>query len=106
MKKKRRIAFSDAASADILEQSDWYLAQSGRTLSRRWQKAVTSAVSHIVRYPASGALCTFQSPELWNVRRVSIQGFAKHLLFYRFDGDEVFVLRIVHGARDLERLFS
>jgi hypothetical protein len=30
----------------------------------------------------------------------------KHLLFYRFDDDEVFVLRVVHGARDLERLFS
>jgi len=26
-------------------------------------------------------------------------------LFYLFNGEEVFVLRIVHGARDLEGLF-
>jgi plasmid stabilization system protein ParE len=37
---------------------------------------------------------------------MSISGFPKHLLFYRFDAKEVFVLRVVHGARDLERLFS
>jgi len=29
----------------------------------------------------------------------------KHLLFYRIRGAEVLVLRIVHGARDLEKLF-
>ena len=33
-------------------------------------------------------------------------GISKHLLFYKFDDEEVFVLRVVHGARDLERLFS
>jgi len=43
---------------------------------------------------------------LRDVRRATISGFPKHLLFYRFDDDEVFVLRVVHGARDLERLFS
>jgi len=38
-------------------------------------------------------------------RRVSIDGFPKHLLFCRFDHEEVFVLRGVHGERDLEHLF-
>lgn len=35
-----------------------------------------------------------------------IPKFPRHLLFYRFERGEVFVLRIVHGARDLEDLFS
>jgi len=104
--RKRRIFFSDAAIADILEQADWYAAQSGRPLARRWEKAVMSAVSLVVRRPAAGAPCTFRPPELQDVRRMTISGFPKHLLFYRFDDEEVFVLRVVHGARDLERLFS
>jgi plasmid stabilization system protein ParE len=29
-----------------------------------------------------------------------------HLVFYQFREDEVRVLRVVHGARDLEALFS
>lgn len=37
---------------------------------------------------------------------MSISDFPRHLLFYRFDEEEVFILRIIHGARDLEGLFS
>jgi plasmid stabilization system protein ParE len=40
------------------------------------------------------------------LRKTLIAGFPKHLLFYRFDEQEVFVVRVIHGARDLERLFS
>jgi toxin ParE1/3/4 len=104
--KKFRLVFSDAAIADVLEQADWYRIQSGRLLVRRWEKSVTSSISRVLRHPASGALCIFQSPELHDVRHISIPGFPKHLLFYRFDQDELFVLRVVHGARDLEKLFS
>jgi toxin ParE1/3/4 len=102
----RRLVFSDAAIADILEQADWYLQQSGRPLALRWEKAVTSAIEHVMRYPAASPLCTFRSAELHDVRRATVPKFAKHLLFYRFTEEEVFVLRVVHGARDLERLFS
>jgi toxin ParE1/3/4 len=104
--KKRALVFSDAAIADILEQSEWYVAQSGRPLALRWEKAVTSAVSLISNHPGVGAQCSFRHPELRDVRRTTIRGFPKHLLFYRFDEEEMFVLRVVHGARDLERLFS
>ena len=104
--KKRRLVFSDLATADILEQADWYADQSGRRLAQRWEKAVTSAVSLVVRRPAAGAPCTFRSLALRGVRRTTISGFSRHLLFYKFDDEEVFVLRVVHGARDLERLFS
>jgi|SRR5579862_3209286 len=104
--KKRRLVFSDAAIADILEQADWYLAQAGRRLAGRWEEAVRSAILQVVLRPATGSLCRFRMETLRDTRQANIAGFPKHLLFYRFDDDEVFVLRIVHGARDLERLFS
>jgi toxin ParE1/3/4 len=102
--KKSPLVLSDAAIADILEQADWYVAQSGQALARRWEKAVTAAVLRVVSRPAAGTLCRFQSPELRGVRRTTISGFPKHLLFYRLDEGEIFILRVVHGARDLERL--
>jgi toxin ParE1/3/4 len=104
--RKRRLVFSDAAIADIIKQADWYAVQSGYPLARRWEKAVTSAISRVVSRPAAGTPCVFRLPALEDVRRITISGFPKHLLFYRFDDKEVFVLRVVHGARDLERLFS
>lgn len=90
--------------ADILEQADWYANHSGKALTRRWENAVESAVLSVVRRPATGAPCAFRSLELLGVRRVAIPGFKKHLLFYKFNEEELFVLRVVHGARDLEAL--
>jgi toxin ParE1/3/4 len=104
--RSRRLVFSDASIADILEQADWYAAQAGQPLAQRWQKAVVAAISRLVTRPAIGAPCKFRSLALRDVRRATISGFPKHLLFYRFGKDEVFVLRVVHGARDLERRFS
>lgn len=102
--KTARLVLSDAAVADVLEQADWYVAQSGQALARRWEKAVTAAVLRVVSRPAAGTPCTFRSSELQGVRRTTIPGFPRYLLFYRFDEGEIFVLRVVHGARDLERL--
>jgi plasmid stabilization system protein ParE len=34
--KKTRLVLTDAAIADILDQADWYLRQSGRPLAQRW----------------------------------------------------------------------
>jgi len=103
--KKSRLALSDAAIADILEQADWYTSQSGEALARRWEKAVTGAVLRILKAPAAGAPCSFKSHNLRHVRRTIITGFPKHLLFYRFRNNELLILRVVHGARDLENLF-
>jgi hypothetical protein len=42
--KKSTVAFSDAAIADILEQSDWYEGQADRSLAQRWEEAVTATL--------------------------------------------------------------
>lgn len=52
MKVKRRLVFSDAAIADILEQGEWYAAQSGERLARRLGKS--SYVSPLANSEPSG----------------------------------------------------
>jgi toxin ParE1/3/4 len=52
-----------------------------------------------------GPLCHFKAEELLDVRRALVAGFPRHLVFYRFHDKELFILRVVHGARDLESLF-
>jgi hypothetical protein len=66
------------------------IAQFGQALAERWEKAVTSAVSRVIKNPASGAPCKFRSAELRNVKRTTTRGFPKHLLFYRIRGAELF----------------
>jgi toxin ParE1/3/4 len=103
--KRTKVRISDVAGNDILEQADWYKQRSGRTLAKRWERAVTAAALRIAKNPQSGSLCNFEANELRAVRRMSIARFPKHLIFYRVDSGEVEILRVIHGARDLESLF-
>lgn len=103
--KPRHIVLTDAAASDILEQADWYEEQSGLRLARRWEQAVTSVLLRIATTPAAGAPCTFKAADLKGARRMPVPRFPKHLVFYRIRSQELIILRIVHGARDLESLF-
>jgi len=100
-----RVTISEIAVSDILDQSDWYREQSGAKLARRWEQAVSNAIVRISRNPHIGAKCSFKTAELSDVRRTIIQKFPKHLLFYQAQNDQLVVLRVIHGARDLESLF-
>jgi toxin ParE1/3/4 len=104
--KAPRITLTDLAVADILEQADWYEAQADRKLAKRWEQAVTSTLLRISQKPDAGSLCTLKADELHGTRRVPVAGFSKHLIFYKPHESEILVLRVIHGARDLESLFS
>jgi len=95
---------SEAAAVDIIEQADWYREKSDSKLAKRWGTAVTSAVLRILRNRRSGAPCRFSPTELRGIRRMPISGFPKHLVFYSAEDDDVLILRVLHGARDLESL--
>ena len=103
--KRSRIHLSDAAVNDIIEQADWYKERANSRLGNRWESAVARALLRIVNNPRSGAPCTFKASELRGVRRMSVAGFSKHLIFYRIEKDTLLILRVIHGARDLESLF-
>lgn len=103
--KRAEIRFSDDAVSDILEQSDWYRKRSSGALAERWEKEVDSAIRLIVRNPGAGAPCMFRSDELAGTRRTRIKKFSRHLIFSRCEGGDVLILRVLHGARDLESLF-
>lgn len=98
------IRLSEGAVGDILEQADWYEEQADRELSKRWERAVGATLLRIAKNPRSGALCKFETEELGKVRRAFVAGFPKHLVFYQLHENELEVLRVIHGARDLESL--
>jgi toxin ParE1/3/4 len=98
------LRLTDVAVSDIQEQADWYEKRSGHALARRWENEVTAALIRIEKNPRSGAKCSFSADELQGIRRMPITGFPRHLIFYRAEEKEIRILRVVHGARDLESL--
>jgi toxin ParE1/3/4 len=101
-----KLRLTDVAISDIQEQADWYEQHSDHTLATRWEDEVTAALVHIEKNPRSGAKCGFTADELRGVRRMPIVGFPRHLIFYHAEEEEIRILRVVHGARDLESLLG
>ncbi len=103
--KKLGLTVSEAAISDVLDQADWYEQRADMALSRRWERAVFSVYLRLLQHPHLGAACSFDSDKLQGVRRASVPGFARHLVFYRIEETSSVILRVLHGARDLEPLF-
>jgi plasmid stabilization system protein ParE len=99
--------YEDAALS-IVEQADYYKEKSGAELALRWESAISEAINSLLRWPEMGSPCRFRSPSLAGLRWASVPGFPKHVVFYRFVQAEeiVLVVQVLHGARDLESLFS
>ena len=47
----------------------------------------------------------FQNSHLIGIRQWRVSGFENYLIFYRPIEDGIEVLRVLHGARDIEGLF-
>jgi plasmid stabilization system protein ParE len=101
---RAKLRLTEVAVSDIQEQADWYEQRSDHALARRWENEVTAALIRIERHPRSGAKCSFSAYELQEIRRMSVTGFPRHLIFYRAKKEEIRILRILHGTRDLESL--
>lgn len=56
--------------------------------------------------PDLGVRPRFSAPRFVGIRFLPCQGYPNHLLFYRELSDEVEILRILHGARNLPPLFE
>jgi len=104
--KKLRLVISEAAALDILEQAQWYKQQAGEPLAKRSEREATSSLMRTVENPHRGSPCHFKSEELHDIRRVPIADSQSILIFYRIQARELLVLRVVHGARDLEKLLK
>lgn len=83
------------AIADTLEI--WvYLAGRNPRAADTWDRALTRQYDLLSRFPHAGAVDPAAGP---NVRSVVVGDYR---VFYRVADTEVVIVRILHGARDLE----
>ena len=103
-----RLHVYEAAAHSIIEQADYYQEKAGPALALRWEAAIDESIRSILRWPEIGPPCRFRSPSLAGLRWTSVDGFTKHMIFYRYVQAEqaVYVVQVLHGARDIESIVS
>ena len=93
------------ARADLLEIAE-YIARDNLPASSRFLDVAEACFRTLARFPEMGALAHFDSPHLLGLRRSRIKGFENYLVFYRPTESGVEIIRVLHGARDIESLFD
>lgn len=98
-----RIKRTPKAKQDLLEHV-LYLAQDNPEVAERFIEATELAFEKLAQTPRMGAVQEFRSPKLNGIRRWAVPGFRNHLIFYRPTKTGVEIVRVIHGAQDVERV--
>src|SRR3989304_9194046 len=83
-----------------------YFRAASIELAQRFVESSESTFQFLARNREVGQLCLFADPELADMRVWPIERFRNHLVFFRPTDVGVHIVRVLHGARDVEALFS
>lgn len=80
----------------------FYIAQDDMAAADRFLDACAASFERLTQMPYIGVERKFRNPRLDGVRMWFVQGFEKHLIFYRVTDDTVEIIRVLHATRDIE----
>ena len=98
-----RVVVRPKARRDIREVAD-YIAADNLDASDRFIDEAHSAFELLAKMPLMGSARRFRREALKGLRVWRIAGFEKYLVVYRPQRAGVEVIRVLHGAREIERL--
>ena len=96
----RRLVITVDAARELAEVAAWIHAENPEA-GLRLLDAFRGVKERLLHLPESAPLFRHPKAVALNLRVLRVPGFPSHLIFYRVLEEEVRVLHVVHGARDL-----
>jgi toxin ParE1/3/4 len=100
-----KVVVRDDAVADMEGQAA-YLNQGGRTVGDRFLVSARRVFEQIAAMPATGELIASRNPRLAGLRCMMVPKFKNHVIFYLPTVDGIEVLRLLHGARNVQGILD
>lgn len=98
-----KTTFSSVFEDDFAEIITCFAGEVSPALSIRFENRIVGALELIGRQPETGhRRKDLQQPA---VRSFRVTGFESYLIFYQLRKNEVFFIRLLHGAMDLPAMF-
>ena len=101
----RRIVQRRQARRDAIEQAV-VIAADNPGAADRFFEAIDQTLQLLAEMPEMGAARIYRDPALEGLRMHPVRGFPQHLLFYLPLADGIELVRVLHGKRNIERLFQ
>jgi toxin ParE1/3/4 len=99
----QQVVRAPQAEADLVEIAD-YLARRDLTAALRFLDEAERGFASLAQMPSIGGLAETTNPRLAGLRVWPIPTFSSYLIFYRTSAETIEVVRVLHGARDLDKL--
>ena len=97
----RRILRRLKAAQDAEGIAD-FIAKDSLEAAVRFLENTESTLNDLAASPTTGSPFESDQPELANLRFRRVKGFPSHVIFYVEHQHAIEVVRVLHGARDLE----
>lgn len=101
----KTVVFNPRAVAD-LEEITSYIAQDNPMAAEAVRENLLDTAERLALSPGLGIRPRFSAPRFAGIRFLPADQYPTYLLFYRELNDEIEVLRVLHGARNLPPLFE
>jgi toxin ParE1/3/4 len=101
----RRIVQRRQARHDAIEQAV-AIAANNPDAAGRFFEAIDQTLQLLAEMPEMGAARVYRDPALQGLRMHPVRRFPQHLLFYLPLADGIELIRVLHGKRNIERLFQ
>jgi toxin ParE1/3/4 len=87
-----------------LEECAAYIRRNNARSALRFLRAAQRTMDRLLAMPGMGSLYESDEPELAGLRFFPVFRFRSYFIFYRPTSNGIEVLRVLHGARDIESL--
>jgi toxin ParE1/3/4 len=101
----RRIIRTDVALDDLDAQSE-YIRQHNPRAALRFLGAAEATFRQLASMPGLGERFETDNTLYQDVRCLPISRFPSHIVYYKPLSDGVVIIRVIHGARDIDRIFG
>jgi len=101
----RRIIKSDLALGDLEEQAE-YLRQQSPRAALRFLDAAEVIFRQLASMPGIGERYETDNPLFQDLRCFPIPKFPSQIVYYKPLADGIVVIRVLHGARDIDKIFG
>jgi len=83
-----------------------HIARENPAAAERLLDGVEATFEYIAAQPEIGVVYPTRNRRMNQARMLPVSGFNSYLIFYRIEADSIHILYVVHGARQLKRLFG
>lgn len=101
----KRASRTPEARRDLVEIAD-YISDNNIDAAMRFLDAAEGTIAFLAANPHVGQFFVPADESMPPLRIWPVDGFRNHLIFFRPTDDGVEIVRVLHGARNLESLFG